>query len=549
MLDEIENLKLSVEENAKVLTDVFAFDVIKIVNLDIDSNELFETLSIIKNPDCTAEAFKRSDIAEIIRVLIEKKESLILEKEAGDASIVSEVYIPFFSCDHKTMGFIYGAGSKVKEMITEPDLMCVIKLLSNNCERILFLNKKLENLYGTVLMLCELINAKQPFLIGNLNTVYHWAQKIAVHMNLKTTDLNKLQLATLMHDLGKIYISESILNKTGKYTEEEYKIIQTRVTHSYEISLKLMNIYPISDIPEIILNYQERIDGKGYPNGLTGDNIPLLSKILGVAKAVSAMLSNTLYRKAMPIDAVINELKNNSGTQFDTAVAEAAIVLLIYKKTELADYFSGLGTYATLSVTLDDGRAINTWGNVRKKGESYQFNPVETVPDFELNEVTSSQLYINVDERIIKYKAEINKASTRSLSFSKLRIQENEKTFSINWFIEADYLTKDGAQRHCYIILIGGNCLDFYVFADQVPESLDSGFIAVKLTDEHVSQIPGVIVYSQKVNEKVYYRFEYRGLTETEERRIFSAIFNKQLEVKRLIKETNYFKKLTGTGK
>ena len=556
MFEEIDRLDTLIREKAKSMIDVFHFDVIRIINLDISNSAMDVAITFSKNSTAESRDFSYFNISEIIQVLTEKKEMIILDKDhqqyiQDDIHIYNilfnmEVYLPFFNSDYETKGFIYFARKDAIDMRNDTNLMNTVKLLVHANERKLHHTRMQESLYETVLMLCEIVNAKQPYLIGNLSTVYHWANKIAMHMNLSAADIRKLHLATLMHDLGKIYIEETILNKTGKLTEAEYGIVKTRVSHSYEIALKISNIYPIEDIPQIILNYQERIDGKGYPNGIKGVDIPLLSRILYVAKAMSAMLSNTMYRKAMPIDEIIRELKNNSGTQFDMEVAEAAIVLLIYKKGEIEDYFSGLGTYATLSLTFRNSDSVNMWGSVRKKGNQFQFTPIETLPDFELGHVTTAWLFLSLDDKIMKFKPEIIKANKRSIFISKLIIQEDEKTFSINWFMEAEIIVSSQTRYRGFIILVGGDFLDFYVFADEVNEPITGGVFAVKLSIDHVAHIPGVVVFQQRINEKIYHRFEYRGLPEAEQKRIFSAIFGKQIETKKLLKDTGYFQSRTG---
>lgn len=173
------------------------------------------------------------------------------------------------------------------------------------------------------------IDAKDPYTKGHSNRVSEYAMEIAKGLNLSTDECKKIYYIALMHDCGKIGIPDNILTKPGKLTKEEYDIIKTHTTIGYDI---LKNFNSIEGIRDGVLYHHERYDEKGYPEGIKGEQIPLIARIICVADSFDAMTSNRCYRKALSKDEVINELKNNRGTQFDPKIVDVFLKLIEDKK-------------------------------------------------------------------------------------------------------------------------------------------------------------------------------------------------------------------------
>jgi len=132
-------------------------------------------------------------------------------------------------------------------------------------------------------------------------------------MDFDDNAIAEITTAGLLHDIGKIIIPTSILNKKGRLTDEEYAEIKKHP----EIGFRILNSVPsMRNIARIVLSHHERIDGKGYPSGLKGDDIPIESKIIGVADAVEAMLNDRTYRKKLTKQQCKDELIKFRGTQF-----------------------------------------------------------------------------------------------------------------------------------------------------------------------------------------------------------------------------------------
>jgi len=138
-------------------------------------------------------------------------------------------------------------------------------------------------------------------------------------MGLAQSEIDELKTAGIIHDIGKIAVSNKILEKNGPLDEEEWEEIRKHPETGYSI-LSTVNEY--SPFAKIVLYHHERWDGKGYPNGLKGYEIPLHSRILGVADAYDAMVSGRAYRKAMSREDALAELRRCAGTQFDPEVVK-----------------------------------------------------------------------------------------------------------------------------------------------------------------------------------------------------------------------------------
>lgn len=149
--------------------------------------------------------------------------------------------------------------------------------------------------------------------------IIQFSKAIGLALQLSQRDLNKLELFAMLHDLGKIGIDDQILCKSGKLTEDEWIIMKKHPEIGYRIAMSAPELAPIA---ELILSHHERWDGKGYPNGLRESEILLGARIIAITDAYDAMTSDRPYRKAMTTQAAIEQLKQNSGTQFDPQIIE-----------------------------------------------------------------------------------------------------------------------------------------------------------------------------------------------------------------------------------
>lgn len=171
----------------------------------------------------------------------------------------------------------------------------------------------------------EFIDAKDTNTNGHSRRVGQYAAKLAKKLGMDENACNEIYYIALMHDCGKIGIPESILKKPGKLTDEEYDVIKSHTTLGGEM---LKNFNSLKHIREGALYHHERYDGKGYPAGLAGEEIPMIGRIICVADSFDAMNSARCYRSKLTRDTIIEELRNNRGTQFDPDVVDCMLELL-----------------------------------------------------------------------------------------------------------------------------------------------------------------------------------------------------------------------------
>lgn len=153
-------------------------------------------------------------------------------------------------------------------------------------------------------------------------------EAIGIAMELAESDLNELKTVGLLHDIGKIAIDEKLLNKPGKLSSEEWNEMKRHPEIGYRI---LSSVNDMAELAEIVLAHHERWDGKGYPKGLKGEEIPLLSRIIMVADSYDAMTSERAYRMPLDEEIVLNELRSNAGKQFDPQIVNIFIEKVLKK--------------------------------------------------------------------------------------------------------------------------------------------------------------------------------------------------------------------------
>lgn len=187
-------------------------------------------------------------------------------------------------------------------------------------------NEKVEAMNQKIIRaLVRTIDAKDRYTNGHSLRVAEYSKEIARRMKKSPREQENIYYAGLLHDVGKIRVPGRVINKPGKLTDEEYEQIKVHPVTSYHI---LKDIYDDKSIALGAKFHHERYDGKGYPNGLQGENIPEIARIIGVADTYDAMASNRSYRKALPQDVIRSEIEKGKGTQFDPEIADIMIQMI-----------------------------------------------------------------------------------------------------------------------------------------------------------------------------------------------------------------------------
>jgi len=178
------------------------------------------------------------------------------------------------------------------------------------------------NLDTVVAVFAKVIDAKHAYTAGHSLRVGHYATQIAAQMGLANSEIKKAFIAGQLHDAGKVAVPVAILDKPARLTMDELKIIKNHPVLSAEI---LGGIAGMAGILPAVAHHHERYDGKGYPAQLTGEEIPLLARIIAVADAFDAMTSTRPYQATRSFPEAMDLLKRNAGTQFDPVVVETAV--------------------------------------------------------------------------------------------------------------------------------------------------------------------------------------------------------------------------------
>ena len=176
------------------------------------------------------------------------------------------------------------------------------------------------------------IEAKDEYSRGHSYRVAEYAALIAAELGWSSEEIQQLKHAAYLHDIGKIGIPDLILNKPSRLTEDEYNLIKKHTIIGAEI---LKDITFVPHIVEVARNHHERYDGNGYPDGLSGVDIPIHARITAMADSYDAMNSRRIYRNALPPEMIREEISKNRGKQFDPEITDVFLKLLDEKRVVL----------------------------------------------------------------------------------------------------------------------------------------------------------------------------------------------------------------------
>ncbi len=263
----------------------------------------------------------------IVRTDIQEEKGLTkIDKMLISTGVRSDVYVPILSkgagVGFLCLGSYRVAGFTMEDVQNAENLSNQISIALENTK----LLTDLEDMFVSVVKaLASAIDAKSPWTKGHSERVTKYAVMIAEKMGIDAADIEKLRLGGFLHDIGKIGTFDVILDKPGKLTEEEFELVKLHPAKGEEI---LSHIKQFNDVIPVIRHHHERWDGAGYPDGLKGEEIPLLARILCVADSYDSMTADRPYRSSPGIEYAVSEFIRCSGTQFDAKVVETFVEIL-----------------------------------------------------------------------------------------------------------------------------------------------------------------------------------------------------------------------------
>jgi HD-GYP domain-containing protein (c-di-GMP phosphodiesterase class II) len=261
-----------------------------------------------------------SGIAQIVTDIDQaslRKENVIL-KTFNPKSFVA---VPLIN-RNKVIGLMAAERIRGLDDFNSNDLDYVMNFCSQiaiSLENARLLDDMKKSFVSSILSLASALEAKDPYTRGHSNRVAAYSTIIARKIGLDEDRVELIRQMALIHDIGKIGLSDSIINKPGRLTEEEFRAVKRHPMLSMHIIQPLMSYQ--SDI-YLVKSHHERYDGMGYPEGLSGENIPVEARIMAVADSFDAMTSNRPYRSAMSKEAALEEIEKNKGSQFCPHIAD-----------------------------------------------------------------------------------------------------------------------------------------------------------------------------------------------------------------------------------
>ncbi|WP_315108475.1 HD-GYP domain-containing protein [Clostridium intestinale] len=491
----------------------------------------------------------------ILSLVKKKKQIIIYDKEDNNDDYVpltprtfAEIYIPIFSEDgvnKELIACIYLALITKVNTITITDLMDskisdIIYKLQRLYQVIYLKWKRNEAILNLVNMMSEVIREKEPFILLHPYHVAQLSTEIAKKLKLKNEIIKRIYISSVLHDVGKIYLDKDVLNKEDKLSEEEYNNLKQHSIYGANI---VRGVAGLNEEAIIVRHHHERYDGKGYPNGLRGEDIPLESRIICVADAVDAMLSHRSFRTAKTIDFVITELLRNKRKQFDPKIVDIMIEILLKTKEESENILSDAIVWSTLIINTEK-KVYSIEGTIGKynslfffKAEKFNF-----ISQIDKSTVKSISLYINKNNKIVQYQVKSNYYEENIIHISDFKSVPFTEYFSVLWDLEGQIFIEKNINFDVNIYKLGGSSLTFSMDEDRFSRHIEDKIISIKIRFENGDNIvvSGKIAKNFKVMKKYYYEFLYVNIPETIKDKIFNQIFRRQLQLKNLINRSDF---------
>lgn len=302
-------------------------EVCSILLFDEQDNEFHEKVVKGNTEGAYSNYTQSPSVRMLYNEVIDRKEAMLINSNDHPEVAPSLICAPLM-IRNSILGILSIRKKKNREVFNKKDLHHILSLTkraSLNLENKILYESIYSNIMDTLKSLISSIQARDHYTEEHSQRVTDEAIRLAVSMSCSVNDVESLKIAGILHDVGKIAVPDSILLKPGKLTDEEYMIIKNHPTIGENI---VKPIILLDKERRIIQCHHERWDGRGYPLGLKGTDIPYLARLLSVVDSYDAMSNMRPYRPPMPKEEAIQELIRNKNTQFDPAIVDAYIKIL-----------------------------------------------------------------------------------------------------------------------------------------------------------------------------------------------------------------------------
>ena len=306
-----------------------------VVLMDEDTGQLKPVASKFREGETSEDTADLSICRSVVRKVLDEEKGILSADALADErfktsdSIViqrvrSLLCVPLKG-RQRVLGMIYVDSHSDADVFTVDDLRMLTAIgmqAGITLENMTLFEEKRDLIIGSLRSLVALLELRDPYTSGHAERVSAYALAMCDDLGVDPEAQNDLELAGLLHDIGKVVVPDAIINKPGRLTPAEREIVNA---HPVQGAAILANIKGIETIAEAVRHHHERYDGNGHPDGVGGDGIPLSARLLAVADAFDAMYSERPYRDALPLEKVLSRLKEEAGGQFDPAVVRAFI--------------------------------------------------------------------------------------------------------------------------------------------------------------------------------------------------------------------------------
>lgn len=468
------------------------------------------------------------------------------DKKENEA--IFEFFVVVYSKNNVLQGVIYGGVDSLyqEKLINHLNNRLILTLLENT---IMLLSQKFASynrLFFSVNKYLELLSVKDKAMPYHMTNVANLCLDMSKRAKLSVLDTSKLYIAALLHDIGKLYIEDDIINNENKYSFTEFEIVKSHSQKGYEMAKSELSDLPLlSDVPNIIRCHHEWYDGSGYPLGIIGDDIPYLSRILTIADSIDAMLTHRTYKKQKDRNVVMKELMDCSGKQYDPKLVKIAVDVL---------------RASSIHYDIEDVVGNNYIHNVSLAYYYDDFNKTETINgslvlheslgNFMLDEsfghivhkMQGAKICFFYLNDVYEYAVDIERQVGNQLILKNFNFSPLEKYFSIAWPLKTSLFYPNSRRWDAKVIKIGSSSLVF-----EVNSKIKEDFLAYK---NQMLTVP-VHLKIDEFNEfvevecRVMQHFEFEnkmvvftktiGVKDNKKEKLVRALFKKQIFDRRIL--------------